>query len=213
MAFLRRPIRHGGVFPIRIVRLFRHGRGRCEARWMDEHILADGPVVAFSGEILDDNLKPLDAWTEKHNAYASREVVDILAREHRLPGVETVAALSGRGEAGTKRWLKETVYARLPGGLRALAYFLYRYLLRLGFLDGREGAAFHVLQGFWYRYLVDAKLREVRLHMARTGADPETAIRAVLGIEARAGLAPPRAPASPHGEGAAPPLAAPAAEH
>lgn len=183
MAFLGRPIRWGGVFPVYVLRLIRHGRGRCEDRWMDEHLVVSGPTGALRGEILDDNLKDLTAWTAKHNAYASREVIDLLNLRHGFMPRETLAGLASGRQDGIKRWIKENIYARLPGGFRAAAYFFYRYVLRLGFLDGHEGAAFHVLQGFWYRYLVDAKLRQVETHMRRTGADPVQAIRAVLGIE------------------------------
>lgn len=182
MSFLGRTIRHGGVFPIRVLRLFRHGRGRCENRWMDEHIHVDGPTTGVQGEILDDNLNSLTWWTQKHNSYASREVVDLLNLEHRFLPFDSIASLRGGQQAGVKRWLKERVYTRLPGGFRASAYFFYRYVVRLGFLDGHEGTAFHVLQGFWYRYLVDAKLAEVKAYMHRTGADPRQAIAAVLGI-------------------------------
>ena len=45
---------------------------------------------------------------------------------------------------------------------------------------------FHVLQGFWYRYLVDAKLHELRLYMRRNDTDAVTAIREVLGIDPEA---------------------------
>lgn len=183
MTFLSRPIRHGGLFPIRVLRLFRHGRGRCEDRWMDEHIKVEGKTAEFQGEIVDDNLNSLSWWTEKHNSYASREVVDILNLEHGFMPHETVASLKGGQQAGVKRWLKERVYARLPGGLRAFAYFFYRYIIRLGFLDGREGRAFHILQGFWYRFLVDAKLFEVRKYMAQHDVDVVTAIDKVLGIK------------------------------
>ena len=182
MAFMGRVIRHGGLFPIRVLRLFRHGKGRCEDRWMDEHIKVAGQVADLSGEILDDNLNSLTWWTEKHNAYASREVVDLLNLEFGFLPRDAPADL-GPGQAGRKRWLKERVYARLPGGLRALAYFLYRYILRGGFLDGREGLAFHVLQGFWYRFLVDAKLAEVRGVMRRDGRDAPAAIREALGMD------------------------------
>ncbi len=182
MAFLGRTIRHGGLFPIRVVRLFRHGKGRCEDRWMDEHIRVSGKVVDLPGELLDDNLNSLTWWTAKHNSYASREVVDLLNLEHRFMPHDSVAGL-GTGQAGVKRWIKERVYARLPGGFRALVYFFYRYVIRLGFLDGREGFAFHVLQGFWYRFLVDAKLAETRAHMARTGCDAPAAIKTVLDID------------------------------
>lgn len=123
MCFLGRPIRWGGVFPIRVLRLFRVGEGRCEERWMDEHILVEGTTAGFDGEILDDNLNSLGWWTDKHNAYASREVVDLLNLEYGFIPHETVADLTGGEQAGVKRWLKEKVYARLPGGLRALRIF------------------------------------------------------------------------------------------
>ena len=183
MTFMGRPIRWGGIFPVRVLRLFRAGRGRCENRWMDEHILVSGDTADFRGELIDDNRNSLTWWTEKHNGYASREVVDLLNLEHGFMAHETVANLQGGQQAGVKRWLKERVYARLPGGVRAFAYFVYRYVVRLGFLDGKEGTAFHVLQGFWYRYLVDTKLHETRSYMARERVDVVTAIRDVLGID------------------------------
>ena len=187
MTFLGRPIRWGGVFPIRVLRLFRYGKGRCENRWMDEHILVGGKTAGFQGEILDDNLNSLTWWTAKHNSYASREVVDLLNLEHRFMNHDAVASLTSGQQVGVKRWVKENVYSRLPGGTRAFAYFLYRYVMRLGFLDGMEGMAFHVLQWFWYRFLVDAKLHEINRFMIKNNVDVVTAIRDVLDIDPRKG--------------------------
>lgn len=186
MNFMGRPVNWGGLFPVRIIRAFRYGRGRCENRWMDEHIIVDGPIAEFSGEIIDDNLNSLTWWTEKHNAYASREVVDLLNLDHGFLPNKTLQDQDAGSQAGAKRWIKENLYARLPCGMRAFVYFLYRYVIRLGFCDGKEGAAFHVLQGFWYRYLVDAKLLEVKSHMARNGSDVVSAIKEVLGIDVQA---------------------------
>ena len=185
MSFLGRRIRWGGVYPIRLIRLFRFGEGRCEVRLMDEHIVVNGATRVLSGEIIDNNLNSLTWWTEKHNSYASREVVDLLNLEHRFLVHEDMVRVDKKSQAGGKRWLKEKIYAQLPGGIRALVYFLYRYVLRLGFLDGKEGTAFHVLQGFWYRYLVDTKLHEINAYMRREQVDPVTAIRDVLGIDLR----------------------------
>jgi len=182
MTFQGQRIRFGGLFPIRVLRLFRAGRGQCENRWMDEHIKVAGPTADFRHELIDDNLNSLTWWTAKHNHYASREAVDLLNLEYGFMPHDSVASLRGGSQAGVKRWFKEAVYARLPGGLRALAYFLYRYVIRLGFLDGRAGAAFHLLQGFWYRYLVDAKVAEVKRYMRTTGCDATTAIGHVLDI-------------------------------
>ena len=182
MIFQGQRIRFGGLFPVRVLRLFRTGRGQCENRWMDEHIKVAGLTVDFQNELIDDNLNSLTWWTTKHNSYASREAVDLLNLEYGFMPHDSVASLRGGSQAGFKRWLKEVVYARLPGGLRALAYFLYRYVIRLGFLDGRAGAAFHILQGFWYRYLVDAKVAEVKRQMQVTGCDVVAAMERVLGI-------------------------------
>lgn len=182
MTFQGRLIRYGGVFPVSVLRFFRYGRGQIENRWMDEHIKVDGPTTEFTGELIDDNLNSLTWWTDKHNKYACREAVDLLNLEYGFMPHDSVAALRGASQAGFKRWLKERVYTRLPGGLRAFVYFLYRYVLRLGFLDGQAGMAFHFLQGFWYRYLVDAKVAEVRRYMRTNGADIREAIDKVLGI-------------------------------
>ena len=183
MTFQGRLIRHGGVFPVRVLRLFRHGRGQCENRWMDEHIKVAGPTADFAGEMIDDNLNSLTWWTDKHNRYASREAVDLLNLEYRFMPHDTVASLRGGKQAGVKRWLKERVYARLPGGFRAFAYFFYRCVLRLGFLDGQAGTAFHFLQGFWYRYLVDAKVVEVKRYMRAHRVGVVEAIERVLGVQ------------------------------
>lgn len=183
IAFEGRLLRHGGLHPVRVLRLFRFGRGRCEARWMDEHITVDGGTVALDGALVDDNLNSLTWWTAKHNAYASREAVELLNLDHGFMARGDRAEINAGAQARLKRRVKERVYAHLPGGLRALAYFLYRYVLRLGFLDGAAGARFHILQGFWYRYLVDAKVAEVKRHMAQTGCGPVEAIRDRLEID------------------------------
>ena len=106
MTFQGRLIRHGGVFPVRVLRLFRYGRGQCENRWMDEHIKVAGPTLDLQGEIIDDNLQSLTWWTAKHNSYASREAVDLLNLEYGFMPHDTVASLRGGQQAGVKRWLK-----------------------------------------------------------------------------------------------------------
>lgn len=183
MTFQGRLIRHGGVFPVRVLRLFRYGKGRCENRWMDEHIKVAGPTKCLDGELIDDNKNTLTWWTDKHNKYASREAVDLLNLKHHFLPHDSVACLCGGNQAGMKRWLKEKIYIRLPCGFRTLAYFLYRYVIRLGFLDGKAGAAFHFLQGFWYRYLVDAKVSEVERYMNVHGVGVIEAIDRVLAIK------------------------------
>ena len=183
MVFQGKIIRYGGIFPVKVLRLFRYGFGSCEQRWMDEHIKVNGSSIEFSGELIDHNLNSLSWWTEKHNGYASREVIDLLNLQYQFMVLESVADPFGGTQVGVKRWIKESMYTRLPGGFRALVYFLYRYVLRLGFLDGRAGANFHVLQGFWYRFLVDSKLAEVKRYMVEHSVGVEVAIEKVLRIK------------------------------
>ena len=182
MTFMGRSIKWGGIFPIQILRLFRYGRGRSEDRWMDEHIIVDGQVIELNGELLDDNLKPLTWWIEKHNSYASREAFEVINNEFKLiPAKETSANV--KGPAKLKRLLKERFYYKFPPKLRPLFYFAYRYFFRLGILDGYRGAAFHFLQGFWYRYLVELKVSEVREEIQRGDIPPKEAVKKLLDID------------------------------
>lgn len=182
MVFQSHCIKYGGLFPLKVIRLFRYGRGECENRWMDEHIKVKGNTIEFHGEIIDHNLNSLTWWTDKHNKYASREAVDLLNLEFKFMNHDTVANLSDWKQPGLKRWIKERIYARLPSSLRSLLYFSYRYFFRLGFLDGQSGATFHFLQGFWYRFLVDAKISEVKRFSREKNVNIKIAIAKVLGI-------------------------------
>ncbi|MBX9867488.1 MAG: glycosyltransferase family 2 protein [Burkholderiales bacterium] len=179
--FQGKMIRFGAV-NISMLRLWRFGKGTMETRWMDEHVKLDGKAIHFSGYIVDHNLNSLGWWTTKHNGYSAREVVDILNKEHQFL-TTGVNKLNLKSPFGMKRWLKENVYAKLPGGIRAFAYFCYRYFFALGFLDGAAGLSFHFLQGFWYRFLVDAKLAEVKRVMRDSNLSVSAAIQQVLDID------------------------------
>lgn len=159
--FMNRWIRHGGYYPTWLLRIWRTGLGTCEQRWMDEHIVvSQGKIANLQHDIIDENKKGLSFWIDKHNRYADREVKDLLNT-----GVEQDDPLLNKGQlsqATQRRWIKKNLYGRSPLFFRAFLYFLMRYTIGLGFLDGKEGLIFHFLQGFWYRFLVDAKIYELR---------------------------------------------------
>ena len=160
--FLGRWLRWGGVYPLRVLRLWRHGKARCETRWMDERMqVLEGNTVHFDCDLVNDNLNYLTWWTAKHNGYARREAAELLNVKYRLATHDGLGSGASLQEVEIKRGLKEGVYSRLPLFVRPAVYFLYRYLFRLGFLDGVPGLVWHVLQGFWYRFLVDAKIYEI----------------------------------------------------
>jgi glycosyltransferase involved in cell wall biosynthesis len=165
--FMGRWIKHGGRYPLTLLRIWRRGKARIEQRWMDEHmILTEGSAVTFDGGFADVNLNDLTFFTDKHNKYATREAIDVLNQKYDLfARDESLDAKSASAAASGKRWLKEALYNRLPFWAGPAGYFLYRYFIQLGFLDGREGLIYHGLQGGWYRFLVGAKVEELERAM------------------------------------------------
>lgn len=167
--FMGRWVRHGGRFPLVLLRIWRLGKGRIENRWMDEHIVVwGGRSVSFNGGFADHNLKNLSSFIDKHNNYATREAIDVLNQKIGFSPLDIDVQLSSVSPTtAIKRFIKTRIYNRVPFPISALSYFLYRYFIQLGFLDGREGLIYHVLQGFWYRFLVGAKVFELEKAIAR----------------------------------------------
>ncbi len=161
--FLNKWIKHGGYYPTWLLRIWRKGKGYCEQRWMDEHIkINEGKTVFLKNDIVDDNKNNLHWWIGKHNSYATREAIDLLNIEYNFFGRDRVMSKFFGGQEKRKRWIKEKFYVKTPLFFRPFFYFLHRYFLKFGFLDGKEGLIWHVLQGFWYRFLVDAKIYELK---------------------------------------------------
>ncbi len=155
--FLGRVLRHGGMSPTWHMRLFRHGDGRCEEREYDQHFICEGVTRKLRGSMIDDIRMPLSEWTARHNRWADAEVRELLRGET----AGRIQAKLGGNVLEKKRYLRG-LYDHAPYFVRPFALFFYRYFLRLGVLDGIEGTIFWVLQTFWFRFLVDAKLYEAR---------------------------------------------------
>jgi glycosyltransferase involved in cell wall biosynthesis len=175
--FLGRWIRHGGRYPLVLLRIWRRGQGRIENRWMDEHMIVwGGSTVTFDGDFADHNLNDLTYFTEKHNKYATREAIDILnQRMHLFPRDDNLTVEGTSRQASLKRAVKERVYNHLPFYVSALSYFVWRYFFQLGFLDGRPGLVYHFLQGYWYRFLVGTKVMELEASIRKV-EDKEAAL-------------------------------------
>jgi glycosyltransferase involved in cell wall biosynthesis len=155
-------IRYGGFYPQILLRIWKTGIGRIEQRWMDEHIVIDTPSTeTFNNDLVDENLNNIGWWIEKHNAYASREMIDLLNIKYEFFDQDNQLTSTNDPQAQQKRVLKERIYSRLPLLFRTFIYFLYRYFIKLGFLDGKKGFIFHFMQAFWYRLVVDIKCNEI----------------------------------------------------
>lgn len=150
----------GGTGKKYLTRLFRYGKARSEVRNMDEHLeLLDGVNVTWEEALVDDNLNDLTWWTTKHNGYATREAIDMLNQEYEFTAKKTIGSITGQAKRIRSQ---KSRYAKLPLFFRPFAYFIYRYIFRGGFLEGKEGFLWCFLQGWWYRTLVDAKIYEIK---------------------------------------------------
>jgi glycosyltransferase involved in cell wall biosynthesis len=156
--FLGREMHHGGMSPTWHLRLFRNGAGRCEERKYDQHFyLTQGSTAELRGYMIDEIRMSLSEWTARHNRWADAEVLEQTAVQE---GARVRPRLFGN-PMEQKRYLRG-LYNDAPLFVRPFALFFYRYFLRLGILDGWEGFIFWTLQTFWFRFLIDAKLFELR---------------------------------------------------
>ncbi|MDA9774809.1 glycosyltransferase family 2 protein [Algibacter sp.] len=160
MYFFGKPLKKAGMYPIWHLKIWRHGAAFCEQRWMDERMkITQGETTELQGDLIDHNLNNLTNWTQKHNGYATREAIDILNSMYNFKNTASVKAnLFGNGEE-RRRWFK-TRYLKLPLFIRPFLFFIVRYVFQGGFLEGKRGFIWNVLQCGWYRFLVDAKIYE-----------------------------------------------------
>ncbi len=169
--FMGKPIRHCGYFPSYNLRFFKKGRAFYEAREVHEHMVVDGPTAKLKGLMHHEDRRGLEHFIAKHNRYSTLEARELI--KHRNAATTRAAELE-KGVA-LRRWLKHTVLPRLP--LAGLWRFLYMYLLRLGFLDGRNGLRFCIVLSI-YDTLISLKLAELR----QAGNNP-AAVRAVTALQ------------------------------
>ena len=169
--FFEKWIKHGAFYPMWLMRIWRNGHGICEESWMDEHIkLFQGNVIHLEKDLVDHNLNNITWWTQKHNLYTIREVIDILNIKYNFRDFVAVEPKLFGTQEERKRYLK-VKYASIPLFTRPIFYFIYRYFLRLGFIDGKQGLMWHFLQGFWYRFLIDVKIYEIYQRVGRDKQD------------------------------------------
>ncbi len=154
--FLGRWLKYSSLYPTWVVRLFQPAKVAFE-RSINLHYKIDGPEGRLDGHFLHYTFnKGLNAWIEKHNRYSTQEAEETLKSLRRggIPWRDLVA-----GDAVRRRRALKEISFRLPcrSGLR----FLYMYLLRGGFLDGRPGLTYCRLLAL-YEYLIEVKVKELQ---------------------------------------------------
>jgi glycosyltransferase involved in cell wall biosynthesis len=145
-----------GVYPTRMLRLFRKGFGSCELKNMDEHILiSDGETRHVNLDFIDHNKNDLFWFLNKHNSYAFREAADYFLRKFGY--VKEI-------EFSKKRKFRNYYY-HLPPFFRSISYFVVRYFVKGGFLNGRNGFIYFFYQSLYYRITIDYIIAEVNADM------------------------------------------------
>lgn len=173
MYFLGKVLRHGDAAFWKLA-LFRRGKGGYECRLRDqdcsmadmeihEHIIVEGASSRLKNPLIHHNVESLSRYIQKHDAYSNWEARVLL--EGGPSGTELAPNLFGV-QAQRRRWLKRRLYS-IPGS--PVLLFVYRYFLRLGFLDGIPGliyCGFQAVQMFHTK----AKICELKTRMRPKGA-------------------------------------------
>src|SRR5208282_44620 len=166
--FLGRALRHGDVGLWKLS-LFRRGKGRFECRLRDqdasmadmevhEHVVVEGPTARLRNPLIHHNVESLSRYIQKHDEYSNWECRVLMQRggDEQLP-----PSLLG-SQAQRRRWLKRILFA-VPGS--AFLFFLYRYVLRFGFIDGIPGL---IYCGFQAVQMFHTKAKIYELKSKRT---------------------------------------------
>ncbi len=165
MFFLGRRLRHGGAGFYKLS-LFRRGKGRFECRLKDqdasmadmevhEHVIVPGQSARLKNPLLHHNVESISRYIQKHDEYSNWDARVWLEGE--AGSAELPPSLFG-SQAQRRRWLRKRLFA-LPGS--SLLLFIYRYIFRLGFLDGVPGLIYCGFQGMQF-FHIKAKIYELR---------------------------------------------------
>jgi glycosyltransferase involved in cell wall biosynthesis len=177
-------IKYGRLSPVRLLRLFRFQKGKCDNRWVDEKIKVEGKTVQFKEYIIDQNLKSLSEWIRKHDRYSSAEALNYLLIKYNSLFNDIEQSQLNFDTLSVVSLKSRNLYAKLPLIIRAFVIFSYRYFFCLGFLHGKAGLIYFFLQSLWYRILVDAKILEVE-KLIKKNTKIDLAIKEKLKVEVK----------------------------
>ena len=121
-----------------------------------EYARKDGVACVMKCPCIHHDRKPIATWIEKHVSNAEREAIAYIKRE--CVDYSYISTLPWL--LRTKIWIRRTIWNRLPLLVRPCLYFVYRYIVQLGILDGRAGFIYCFLHALWYQSLIDIKILE-----------------------------------------------------
>jgi len=136
--------------------LYFSGEGAREYAHIDER-----KTITMNSYLIHQDRKSFDFWIKKHINNANREAnlyLEKLKKQNAAISDDLSIKLK------IKLWIRKYIWDKIPLGVRPLFYFLYRYFIQLGFLDGKEGFIFCVNHALWYQMLIDIKIIEKKLN-------------------------------------------------
>jgi glycosyltransferase involved in cell wall biosynthesis len=146
-------------YPTYILRFGKKGLIDCDSREINEHLICKTKNIGhLKNDFIDYNRKGLSEWIKKHNDYSSREADQLLK-------VDKTSYSFFKSQYERKRWIRKNIWNKLPPLIRPIFYFVYRYFIQLGFLDGRKAFMYHFLDSFFYRMLIDFKYLEKKIKL------------------------------------------------
>lgn len=161
--FKGRWLKYGGYYPFYLLKMFRYGTGYSDlSENMDHRFIVPGKTIIWKNAyLLEENLKEnqISFWIDKHNRYSDLLALEEIERRKKLRIQTIKPSFWGTPDQRTAR-LKQ-MWWRMPLFIRPAIYFIYRYIFRLGILDGYAGFIFHFMQAFWFRLVVDIKIKEL----------------------------------------------------
>jgi glycosyltransferase involved in cell wall biosynthesis len=176
MHFLGRQLRHSDASFWKLS-LFRRGKAHYECRLKEqdnsmadmevhEHVVCDGLTARLTNPLVHRNVESLFRYIQKHNEYSNWEArvwVDHGGREGE--GEQELQPAFWGTQAQRRRWLRRK-FLMVPG--LPLLFFVYKYVFRLGFLDGIPGLIYCCFQSVQFLQ-IKAKIYELQAREAQRG--------------------------------------------
>jgi glycosyltransferase involved in cell wall biosynthesis len=158
--FQGKRLKYGGYRNFVMLKMFRYGLGHSDlSENMDHRFVCPGQALVWKdGVLVEDNLKERDInfWIRKHLGYSSQVAKEEWERRNGKRKSNVKGNLFGT--INEQKLFLKNIWWRLPLFVRPRLYFFYRFFIRLGFMECRQGRLFHFLHSYWFRMLVDHKL-------------------------------------------------------
>jgi hypothetical protein len=155
--FMGKWMRHGGIYPGKIIRIIRPGKAFYEIKELDEHVISKNPIY-LNIDIVDSPLYDLPNLLRKYIKYAE------IFRDNYFKSNKRRLLRPKKGQDVIKVFL-QNIFIVSPIFLRSFMYWFYRYIIKLGFLDGLRGFIFNIIHAFFYRFILDACIYEKKISL------------------------------------------------